>query len=106
MQYTEAPWSVDESGALEDREGIESTCIWGATGAGHGRVAEVYSEYGRDDMKGNAALIAAAPDLFQALTSLARNKRILHSLPTPLLAEIRYALEKATGYKKGELTDA
>lgn len=69
-EFSKAPWKVDKNGALEDSEGIKSVCIFGEEGDGFGRVAMAYAEVGREEeLLPNAHLIAAAPDMHDALES-------------------------------------
>lgn len=72
--HTPGPWEVD----WNDEDNIPVflfenddpvICIWGPDGQGYGRVAMAYAETG--NAIPNARLIAAAPDLLEALEQIA-----------------------------------
>ena len=68
--HTKGPWKLDDATILDSEE---ERCInvYGSEGQGYGRVAVVYAECGRyNDLLPNARLIAAAPELLEALEGL------------------------------------
>jgi hypothetical protein len=86
--HTAAPWHVDF---------VDSDLVYSANGL---RVAVTYCEGQDRDMplkqvKANASLIAAAPDLLAALIRLADETERRAGCPKPLIAEARAAIVKA-----------
>ena len=72
MMHTKGPWTIDRNGKLTDFDGIPTIFIFGADGQGYGRVAMAYAESGRvDELEPNARLIAAAPELLEAMERVA-----------------------------------
>jgi len=70
MKHTPAPWISDEQQAPDD-DGIATIAIFGPDGPGMGRTASAYAEIGRrSELKPNARLIAAAPELLGACKAI------------------------------------
>jgi len=70
MNHTPKPWVLDEH-VTSDSEGEICIVVFCPDGPGYGRVAQVYAECGRNtELKPNGRLIAAAPELLEALESL------------------------------------
>ena len=71
-KYTPNPWIADEF-ILQDDDGILTIFIWGPEGEGYGRVGQAYAECGHEDeLRPNAILQAAAPELLEALEAFVR----------------------------------
>ena len=67
MTHTPGPWIKDEK-VISDSEGEITMIVFCPDGPGYGRVAQVYAECGRNtELLPNARLIAAAPELLEAL---------------------------------------
>ena len=70
MKHTKGPWVLSPDGIIEDVDG-NYVVIFCPEGPYYGRVAMVYAECGRDcELVPNARLIAAAPDLLEALEEI------------------------------------
>ncbi len=70
--HTSGPWVLSNVVMDNDREGTY-VIVFCPDGVGYGRVAMVFAECGREEeLHHNARLIAAAPELLDALTELAK----------------------------------
>ena len=68
MTHTPRPWTIDPQGIVYDEDSIPIIIVFGPMGPGHGRVAMVYAEYGREEeLFPNAHIITAAPELLKEL---------------------------------------
>jgi len=70
MTHTPGPWTIDDTGPHEFEEGHVELNIWGPDGAYFGAIAAIRNDYS-GDMDSNARLIAAAPELLEALREIA-----------------------------------
>lgn len=100
MNHTLGPWIVNEQWAtIEDTAGLEICAIHAADGGGR--------RFQRETCIANARLIAAAPDLLNALDSILANAGYTSGHAEPTLRELnvnieyldraRSAIAKATG---------
>lgn len=92
-EFTNGPWSIEHSrmsnGILEEDEAI-SICTYDS----HcWDICAVWEDINIGDAKANAHLIAAAPEMYEALTCIIKENKIIHS--QRVLAES--ALAKARG---------
>lgn len=71
MSHTPGPWVKDIAKWRDEDAESEMIMVFGKEGVGYGRIAHVYAECG-GEVEANARLIAAAPELLEALES-ARN---------------------------------
>ena len=69
MTHTPGPWTIDDTGPHEFEEGHVELNIWGPDGAYFGAIAAICNDYS-GDMDSNARLIAAAPELLEALRTV------------------------------------
>lgn len=96
------PWRYEPNG----QQGTQDHCIWGSQGPGYGAVAAVgnmglmYSNVQWDEMKANAQLISAAPDLLLALREASRALTELDPLAEHHDAVV---IDNALNKAKGEL---
>ena len=102
-EHTPGPWEIDKRDngniiILEDKELCPTVFIWGSQGQGHGRIAMIYSECGIGDLEANARLIAAAPELLEALERLFKQINNDHAYKdTFAMKQAKQAIAKVTG---------
>ena len=89
-KHTPGPWRVVR------QNGSPTTGEWMIAGSKHGYLAEV-RDCGSGDVKANAHLIAAAPDLYDALDSLLSAIDSCAELTPQLLRAFEKTLAKARG---------
>ena len=95
MTHTPGPW-IAENGYVPDWDDVKTVLISGPDGPGYGRVAQVYAECGREsELLPNARLIAAAPELLEALQALTESSRF-HLKGSLTLKKARQAIAMAT----------
>ena len=112
-KWTPGPWAIDFSSVISKADALPAGRVHGY-GCGNDFVADLndgeYHEYtDRDEQDANAHLIAAAPDLYEALeeclnAEMARRKKLKDGAPASeysdaRIARIRAALSKARGEK-------
>ena len=86
-KFTPGPWRVKKQ--------ISNTYIYvGPESDTCGLTATCYSFSGFNDGEANANLIAAAPEMYEALSSIENDD---NSIPAPIWNMIRSALTKADG---------
>ncbi len=94
MFPTVGPWEKDTQSFVEEESESPYIVIFGPDGPGHGRVAMVFAELGREDeLEPNAIVIAAVPELlgvYDAAITTAHNNPALGLA----LKEAREALDK------------
>ena len=91
MKHTPGPWCVDRQNQSP------TTGEWMIAGSKPGYLAEV-RDCGSGDVKANACLIAAAPDLLDALLMVLDDPDALDGRPRTY-EYVRSAIAKATGEK-------
>lgn len=96
-EFTKGPWSIEHSrmsnGILEEDEAIsictdDSNCL---------DICAVWRDIPIGDEKANANLIAAAPDMYEALEYCLDCLGNEHALPSDCIDEVENALAKARG---------
>ena len=91
-KHTAGPWRIDR-GAIQDGEG--HAIIDGTDMGQLSRIAHVlFHDDGEGETTANARLIAAAPDMLEAL------QKIASSAPSHIAYMAWAAIEKATGEKE------
>lgn len=91
--HTPGPWSA----SINSQPLYTSAEIYGPPN-GFGMVAEIRASFGPDDEKmANARLIAAAPELLQALKELCADKYLADPINADRMKNARLAISKAEG---------
>ena len=92
-KWTPGPWRYDRT------NGSPTTGEHMIAGAKPGYLAEV-RDCGSGDVRANAHLIAAAPDLYAALELIRNNEVVRAVCPSPLWGKMADAMIKARGETK------
>ncbi|MEQ3644793.1 MAG: hypothetical protein ABNH17_05460 [Paracoccus sp. (in: a-proteobacteria)] len=100
-KWTPGPWAIDFSSIISKADALPAGRVHGY-GCGNDFVADLndgeYHEYtDRDEQDANAHLIAAAPDLYEALDKVNRWFNGAETEIGMILREANVALKKARG---------
>lgn len=91
QKHTPGPWEACERGDYEDFDGNSNVIL------GDDRRIAVVQNNGSEEAEANAYLVAAAPDLLEALASLLRKVECGSALHCSLCDQARAAIAKAKG---------